>query len=228
MKKNILYLIPLQLIIGGFFLLISTPFQSCKPDEPEDKWQCDTCLTVFKPNIYIYPTERSQISVNLSFPQGGKIITSIPNYGNGWIIDVDTSGIINNKYEYLFYESEQPNAWQLYDGWIIKRSELGAFFTNNMLKYGFNGHEIKDFTDFWIPRLDNSEYFEIYPQESNIIETVIKLDFSKTPENILRLFYVIKGVNNNNNNNNRINIPVVNNQFSRSGFHVSEWGVILK
>jgi hypothetical protein len=224
MKKPILKLIILQIIIGVLFLFISTPFHSCKPDESE----CDTCnrMVVYKPNIYIYPTERSQISVNLSFPHGGKIITSIPYYGNGWVIDVDTSGLINNKFEYLFYESEQPDVWQLNEGWIIKRSELETFFNDNMLKYGFFGREIKDFTDYWIPRLVNSEYYEIYPQESSIIETVIKLKISKVPDNTLRLFYVIKAVNND--SNTRINIPLENNQFIRSGFCVTEWGVILK
>jgi len=224
MKKTILKLIALQCIIGGLFLLISTPFQSCKPDEPG----CDTCnrVVVYKPNIYLYPTEQSQINVNLSFPYGGKIITSTPYYGNGWIIDVDTSGLINNKYEYLFYESELPDVWQLNEGWVIKRSELNKFFTDNMLRYGFYGKEIKDFTDYWIPRLVNSEYYEIYPQESDIINTVVKLGISKPPDNILRLYYVIKGVNND--TNNKINMPIENIQFKRSGFYVTEWGVILK
>ena len=224
MKKSILNVIALQIIIGGMFILISTPFQSCKPNEP----QCDTCnrIIAYKPNIYIYPAGRSQLSVNLSFPHGGKIITSIPYYGNGWVIDVDTSGFINNKYEYLFYESEQPDVWQLNEGWIIKRSELETFFTDNMLRYGFFGREIKDFTDYWIPRLANSEYYEIYPQGSDIIETVIKLEISKVPDNTLILFYVIKGVNND--SNSKINIPIINNQFTRSGFCVTEWGVLLK
>jgi hypothetical protein len=205
--------------------MTSSPFQSCKkPVEPK----CDTCnrIVVYKPNIYLYPTEKSQISVNLSFPHGGKIITSIPYYGNGWMIDVDTSGLINNKYDYLFYESEQLDVWQLNEGWIIKRSELDKFFPNNMLRYGFTIREIKDFTDYWIPRLTNSEYYEIYPQDSDIIQTVIKLEISKAPDNILRLFYVIKGVDSD--SNKKMSLPGENIQFKRNGFCVTEWGVILK
>ena len=95
-----------------------------------------------------------------------------------------------------------------------------------MLEYGFNGREIKDFINYWIPRLTNSEYYEIYPQESKIIETVLKLDISKTPDSILRLFYIIKGVTSD--SNNKINIPMENNQFKRTGFCVTEWGVVLK
>jgi hypothetical protein len=224
MKKSILKLIGLQITLGGLYFLISTPFQSCKPDEPK----CDTCnrIVVYKPNIYIYPSERSQLSVNIRFPQGGKIISSIPFYGNGWIIDVDTTGLINNKYNYLFYESEQPDVWQLNVGWIIKRSELDKFFTDNMLRHGFSDSEIKDFTDYWIPRLIDSEYYEIYPQESDIIESVIKLDISKTPDNILKLFYVIRGSYNN--SNRKIPVPSENFQFKRDRFYVTEWGVILK
>ena len=223
MKKTILNLLVFQIILVGLILLISIPLHSCKPDKPV----CDTCgIVAYKPNIYLYPTEKSKISVKLNFPHGGKIITSIPIYGTGWEVDVDTSGMINNKYEFLFYESEQPDVWQTNEGWTIKRSELEAFFTNNMLEYGFNGREINDFINYWIPRLTNSEYYEIYPQESTIIQTVLKLDISKTPDCILRLFYIIKGVNTD--SNNTINIPVENTQFKRTGFCVTEWGVVLK
>jgi len=226
MKKSILKLIALQIIIGGLVLLISTPFQSCKPDEPEDEWECDTCFVTLKPNIYLYPTEKSQVSIHLSFPLGGKITASIPSHGNGWIVSIDTSGFINNKYEYLFYESVQPNVWQLTEGWTIKRSELKAFFTDNLLKYGFQGREIKDFMDYWIPRLIDFEYYEIYPQKSNIINTAIKLEIFKTPDNVLRLHYLIKGVSSD--SNNKLITPIVNSKFNRSGFYVTEWGVILK
>jgi len=226
MKKTLLNLVTFHIIIGAVFLSLAIPFLSCEPDEP-DEHECDTCGPVlYKPNIYLYPTEVSQISVKLIFPIGGKIITSIPAYENGWTINVDTLGIINNSYEYLFYESKQPDVWQLNEGWIIKRSELETFFKDNLLKHGFYGREIKDFIDYWIPRLTDFEYYEIYPQESNIIEKAVKLEISKTPENVFRLYYLIKGVNND--SNNKINIPSENFQFRRSGFYVTEWGVILK
>jgi hypothetical protein len=113
---------------------------------------------------------------------------------------VDTSGIINNHYEYLFYESKQPDVWQRNEGWIIKRSELETFFKDNLLKHGFYGREIKDFIDYWIPRLTDFEYYEIYPQESTIIEKVVRLEISKTSKNVLRVYYLIKGVSSDSNN----------------------------
>jgi hypothetical protein len=214
----------IQAFIGGLFLLSSISFQSCEPDEAE--YECDTCIRALKPNIYLYPTENTTLSVSLNFPFGGKIITSIPAYKSGWRINVDKNGTINNKYDYLFYESDQPDIWQLNKVWVIKRAELEKFFTENLSKYGFYGREIKDFIDYWIPLLKNYEFYEIYPQESNIIETVIKLEISKTPDTVLRLFYLIKGTDKDTNNN--IITPGGDFQFKRTGFCVTEWGVILK
>jgi hypothetical protein len=224
MKKTFLNMIIFHLIVCAVFLSVSVPFQSCEPVCDPD--ECDTCGPVlYKPNIYLYPTERSQICVSLLFPIGGKIITSIPAYENGWTANVDTSGIINNLYEYLFYESKQPDVWQLSEGWIIKRSELEIFFKDNLSKHGFYGREINDYIDYWLPRLTDFEYYEIYPQESNIIEKAITLDISPNPKNVLRLYYLIKGVNSE--SNNMLKTPSENFQFTRSGFYVTEWGVIL-
>jgi hypothetical protein len=225
MKKSTLKQLGLQILTIGFLLLLPTQFQSCKPDDPEE-WKCDTCLIVLKPNIYLYPIERTAISVNLNFPIGGKIITSIPTHGSGWNVTVDTNGLINNKYEYLFYESVQPNVWQLSEGWTVKKSDLQEFFTNDMSSHGFNGKEINDFLDYWMPKLLDFEYYVIYPQESSIIEKAIELDFSLIPDNVLRLFYLIEGTNKN--LDKKIKAPNSNIKFNRTGFHVTEWGVILK
>jgi len=148
---------------------------------------------------------------------GGTDVTS-SNSGSTWTV--------NSAYDFLFYESEQPDVWQMDKGWIIRKTESERFFTENLSKYGFNGREIKDFIDYWIPRLKDYEYYEIYPQGKNIIDTVIALEFSETPDAVLRLFYLIKGTNSATNSN--IITPADNIQFKRTGFCVTEWGVILK
>ena len=216
----------LPILLFGFLIISTIPFQSCEPDDDDDNCECDTCNVVRKPNIYIYPMETTQIKINLNFPLGGEVITSIPEYGTGWDITVDTNGLIDNKYNYLFYESNQPDVWQLNEGWIVKRSDLKDFFDENMSNSGFFGEEIQDFTDYWIPRLTDSECYAIYPQNSTIIESVIALSFSKEPDNLLRLFYVVKGVNTM--PSRKLTEPKNNKLFDREGFFVVEWGVILK
>ncbi len=85
-------------------LIIALPFQSCERED-DDEQQCDTCIMVLKPNIYIYPENETQLMVELDFPLGGNVVTSIPQYENGWNVTIDTNGLIDNSYSYLFYES---------------------------------------------------------------------------------------------------------------------------
>jgi len=210
------------------FLLVAAflPFQSCEPEDNEDNCECDTCNLVRKPNIYIYPETTIQLELSLNFPMGGKIVTSIPEYGLGWNVTVTPEGTINDEYSYLFYESIQPDVWQMSEGWIIRKEDLKNFFTGNMALYGFSEREIKDFNEYWIPRLTGFPLFAIYPQEAFRIESVIQLNFSQQPDDVLRLFYIIKGIHEM--PAIMITDPKIYNYFSRDGFHVSEWGVILR
>ncbi len=224
MKTIKLFCLPFLII--GLFFSCSILFQSCEPDDCEEEEEtCDTCIMVLKPNIYIYPEEEINLNVTLEFPKGGKVVVSIPEYGNGWDISVDKQGKINDEFDYLFYESSQPDVWQLEEGWVITRAYLYDFFVENMSEFGFVGREIQDFTDYWIPRLTASEFYAIYPQDKQIIDRVIELNTSKEPDNILRLFYVIQETDEQTNTN--LTEPKIE-PFKREGFFITEWGVVLK
>lgn len=204
--------------------MVTLPLQSCDPDDDiDDNSDCDTCVTARKPNIYIYPTSDIQLTVKLDFPLGGKVIKSIPEYGQGWNVSVDTSGLIDTTYTFLFYESVQPDIWQKQMGWCVETNELESFFRKNMTDYGFKGNEIDDYIDYWIPRLDEYAYYAIYPQTKSIIDHAIVLDLSKKPDHLLRLFYIIKGHNQKPNDIPEPSIDV----FKREGYFVTEWGVVL-
>ncbi|WP_460686973.1 hypothetical protein [Niabella aquatica] len=195
----------------------------CKKDNPEPD-RCKDCIRVYKPNIYLYPLEETALHVGLSFPLGGSVVVSIPQYNNGWSVNVAPSGRIDDKYDYLFYESDQPDKWQKKTGWVVKRDSLEHFFEADMKACLFRDNEIKDFVDYWIPRLKDAPYYAIYPQEKPVIERLIQLHFSEQPDNVLRLFYVVKALNK----------PVQlkphdkTTPVSREGFNVAEWGVILE
>ena len=100
---------------------------------------------------------------------------------------------------------------------------FGITTTSVKGEYGFGEKEITDFIDYWIPRLTESEYYIIYPQDKNIINSVVDLSVSIEPDNILRLFYVIKETNT---ELIEINSPEIEN-FNKEGFYITEWGVIL-
>lgn len=207
-------------------LLSSIYFQSCNPDDCEEEEEIqDTFPIALKPNIYIYPEEEIFLSVTLDFPEGGNVIASIPEYDNGWSFTVNTDGIIDNEFEFLFYESSQPDVWQMGKGWCVNRTKLSEFFTNSLSKFGFEGREIEDFIDYWLPQFQTSEYYCFFPQNKAILDRVIKLNFSTEPDNILRLFYVVE--NTETDKSADLIVPEIE-EFSRTGFFITEWGVILK
>ena len=184
----------------------------------------DTSVTVKKPNIYLYPQTTRNLSVALEFPLGGSVLQSIPLYSGGWSVSVEPSGKIDRQYDYLFYESKNPDAFQYTSGWIVSRDTLTSFFSNNLLLAGFSQREKNDFIEYWIPRLVEYLYYIIYPQLADEIGKIIHLKISEQPDNMLRLFYVIQGTND---SGKMLPTPPIP-QFERNGFVVTEWGVILK
>ena len=178
-----------------------------------------------KPNIYIYPEEQIILEVNVNFPHGGNVTNSIPDYGNGWKnLRVESSGKINNEFTYLFYESQNPDFCQYEEGWFIAQQDLESFFIQNLAETGFEGQEIIDFTDFWIPLLTEFPFYAIYPQYNEQLSKMTELEFSVEPDNLLRLIYSIEGLQDDSLILAEPEIP----DFKREGFFVVEWGVSIR
>jgi len=209
--------------------LISVIFFSCQKNTDSITGFNDEDTTnnggpvVRKPNIYIYPNEKMDIHVQLRFPNGGKIIESTPQYLNGWNIQVEPSGIINNQYQYLFYEARIPEMLQRKSGWIIEGENLEDFFTQNLSNLLYSQKEISDFLEYWIPLLEFDKTYVIYPHYSDELSQVIDIYFSIPPDNIIRVLYLIEeydGIN-------QVQIPHVK-EYKREGFTVLEWGVVYQ
>lgn len=178
---------------------------------------------VEKPNIYLYPAENIDLCIDLEFPQDGRIVESVPDYLDGWCVSVDPSGKIDNAYDFLFYESVQPDVWQYDKGWCVKRESLKTFFESNMANCNFSEKEINDFTDYWIPLLKEYEYYSVFPQFTGRIDQVIHLNFSVQPDNVFRLFYGLQGAS----EYKDLPEPQIE-KINRNGFAVVEWGVFMK
>ena len=217
LKKFILILFGLCLIMNYSCEKNSNPVASNDEDT--------TYVIDRKPNIYIYPTQKINLTIEIDFPYGGSVIESIPFYDEIWNINVDPSGLINNQYNFLYYECKVPDRFQRNYGWDVEGDQLENFFRNNLSETGFIETEIEDFIEYWIPRLESSDDYLIYPQFCADIDPFIELQFSNEPESLLRLLYVIETKQ----INDEIELlePVIP-EFVRKGFTVTEWGVILK
>lgn len=225
MKSKILF--PL-LILPAVILIFSSgcsdessPTESATENEIIDTTQGPV---VRKPNLYLYPKTKCSVSVKLEFPYGGSIIESIPEYSGQWQVEADPSGKINNQYDYLFYECRTPDLYQYNYGWIVERDSLLKFFEQNLTESGFSENEIRDFTEYWIPRLLDYPFYVIYPQYSSDIEKLIRLNISPRPDNLIRFFYLIKGSQN---KETILSEPLIQ-KAKREGFVAAEWGVVLK
>ena len=71
--------------------------------------------------------------------------------------------------------------------------------------------------------LNSSEYYVIYPQYKDDLISIVQLEFSNYPDNLLRLFYSIKECDKNFYVESKPIIPL----FNRTGYHIVEWGVIV-
>ena len=101
---------------------------------------------------------------------------------------------------------------------------MANFFSDNLTMTGFNPREIDDFIDYWIPKLTDHCCYAIYPQYNEHLTQMIQLDISVEPDNIIRVIYVIRALESGSLSLVEPTIP----QFSREGFTVAEWGVILR
>ena len=107
-------------------------------------------MIAYKPNIYLYPGKKCKLDVSLAFPQGGEVVKSIPDYPGEWDnIKVKPNGMIDNEFEYLFYEAALPDRWQVDEGWSVMINDLEKFFRKNMAEHGFIENEINDFINYW-------------------------------------------------------------------------------
>ncbi len=177
-------------------------------------------IVVRAPNVYLYPETTSQISLSVSFPQGGEVILSEPEYNQGWNVTAEPTGMIDDTVPFLFYEARMDGPFTFQEGWVIDQNDLSNELVSLLEARGFAGREIDDFLQFWIPVLeDAAPYFAVYPQD---VESLIEHHVSPQPESVRReLWYICS-----------LQAPLQIKEpapvsFERNGFTLTEWGVML-
>lgn len=201
----------------------TTPFVSGNQIKLTYYKKKETAWMVRKPNIYLYPESKIQAKVTLIPQKGNEITSSIPDYKNGWNVSVEPSGVIDGKYEYLFYEGNQKKYNPSRVGWSISHDELWQFFPKIMEEYGFNKKEINDFVDYWEKHIPKSQFYDITLVTTQEVEKEFALVIDPKPDTVLRLWFCIIPQNKKGN----LPSPKIT-EFKRKGFTVTEWGVVLK
>ncbi len=175
---------------------------------------------VYAPNIYLYPETTIDISVDISFPNGGRVVESEPPYDNGWDVNVTPEGIIDEQYEYLFYDTRQVISLNYQSGWLLDGNDLENEFRYLLMNLGYVGREIDDFVEYWLPKIGTTPYLAVYPQD---VEAMITLSIAPAPDELLRMIFFFRPLSE----------PVqleelpLPDAIQRNGFTAVEWGGIL-
>ena len=174
---------------------------------------------VKKPAVYLYPESNMQIKVKLSV--NGYLTSTEPLYNDGWLVNASPEGLIDNKYDYLFYEV-QLNKINLPDeGWVVEFSQLEKWFDEKPIEFGLNQKEKAQFKEYWLKDLKQSNYYEVKLLDEKFLSENMNLIITPEPQTILRLNFYFKPLNE------KITLkePEIQKK-ERIGFTVVEWGGI--
>jgi hypothetical protein len=181
-----------------------------------------------KPAIYLYPSEKTEITVKHDFK--GKILTTYPQYVDKWRVIAEPNGVlynINDKrtYNYLFWDGEYAFSAAHYaytSGFCVKNEDLVGFLQEKLDKMGLNNTEINDFIVFWLPLMNQTPYNFIHFGINDNIDNSSFLHITPKPDTELRVFMEYKGLQSAN------DAPKLPEQtlpsIARKGFVMVEWG----
>lgn len=178
---------------------------------------------VYKPIIYLYPKEDSQLSVNLGYKD--KITVSYPKYISSWnvlakpngdLIDLNTG---NNLYS-LYYESDAVYNFKVEkDGFIVKGEDIATFLEDKLSILGLSDREKEEFIIYWLPILQKNKYNYIRFATQEEINYNMPLQINPAPDTLIRVLMTYKGLNK--------PIKVEEQKLeapTRNGFVAVEWG----
>ena len=175
---------------------------------------------VRKPVIYLYPTKKTNVFVNLNFD--GTFTYTYPKINDGWKVSAEPDGTLTDKsgrtYGYLFWEGDTKVPMEFNEGFCVAGKDTEAFLLDKLAYLGLNDKEINDFMVFWLPRMQDNPYNVISFQTDNYLKAA-QLKVYPQPDTMIRVFMAWKKADN------FVNIKAQKlEKIQRKGFALVEWG----
>ncbi len=174
-----------------------------------------------KPAIYLYPTTDMNIKVEVDIK--GFMYKDIPAYGKGWNVFVTKEGLIENKYDYLFYEALLLHLDLPTEGWVVEYSNLETWFNEKLPELGLNEKESAQFMEYWLKELPVANYYEIKLLDQAFLAKNMALSVSPEPDTLIRLIFNFRPLL----EKETVSEPFISTPI-RNGFTVVEWGGLLE
>ncbi len=146
-------------------------------------------FAAYKPVIYLYPEEKTDVSVSLELK--GKLTCTYPLYNEGWNVTAFPDGTLTDKkgqsYNYLYWEGDIKANYDFSKGFCVKGTDTAEFLENALEKLGLNRKEANEFIVFWLPLMQNNEY-NIISFQTTAYTDAAKLLVTLAPDTVIRVF----------------------------------------
>ena len=177
-------------------------------------------ITYYKPVIYLYPEEETEVSVRLTLD--GKLTCTYPAYDNGWIVTAQPDGTLTDAkgqtYNYLYWEGEACARYDLSEGFCVKGEDTAVFLEDALEKLGLTRREANEFIVYWLPLMEENPY-NIISFQTNRYTDAAKLDIDPAPDTMIRVFMAWQA------SDTLVELPEQElTAPERTGFTVVEWG----
>ncbi|HIY37766.1 MAG TPA: hypothetical protein H9835_01285 [Candidatus Agathobaculum merdigallinarum] len=173
-----------------------------------------------KPVIYLYPEERTEVSVKLDYD--GELTTTWPAYEDGWNVTACPDGTIfdqkGNEYSYLFWEGVSDTEYDFSKGFCVAGEDTAEFLRETLAEIGLTPEEYNEFIVYWLPRMQENPYNLIAFQSERYTQAA-ELTITPKPDSVLRVFMAWKPLA-----QPQEIAPQTFTPFQRKGFTVVEWG----
>jgi hypothetical protein len=182
-------------------------------------WQPDH-EACYKPVIYLYPEQKTQVSVNLSLDGG--LTCTYPAYNGGWQVTAMPDGTLYDKdgkeYNYLYWEGDTFADFDFLEGFCVKGEDTAMFLEQSLEKLGLTRREANEFIVYWLPLMEKNPY-NVISFQTKAYTDAAKLDINPAPDTLIRVFMAYKSADE--------YVEIKNQQLTapkRRGFCVVEWG----
>ena len=177
----------------------------------------------YKPIIYLYPEEKTDVIVKLGNPEF--LSCTYPKYEDEWKVTANPDGNLvdkktgRNLYA-LYWEGENiPKEINIKEGFCVKGEDTIRFLEEKLEILGLNEREAEEFIIYWLPKMECNKYNYIRFETLEEQNTSMPLDVTPKPDSIIRIMMDWKALNE------KIEIEEQKlNTPERKGFTVVEWG----
>ena len=149
----------------------------------------------FKPIIYLYPEETSEVSVKLW--KSENLLHTYPKYVDWWKVIANPDWILidttNNRNLYALYwewiidEPSEINEW-----FVVKWEDTISFLEEKLATLWLNEREAEEFIVYWLPILENNKWNLIRFRTLEEVNKIMPLDITPTPDTVIRVLMQYK------------------------------------